>query len=351
MATQTAQLARLLREAGITVELVQVNGAYRPAWIGRLRGVRAVFRLIPYAIDLWRGAGRADLFHVMANSGWAWHLFAMPAVWIGRLRGIPVIVNYRGGGAEAFLEQRSAWVRPTMRRAFAVVVPSAFLERVFARFGVATEIVPNIVDISHFHPRLRRSARRHVIVTRNLEDIYDIPTALRAFEQIWRRYRDATMTVAGSGPRLADLQALCETLGIASVVRFTGRLENAAVAELYRDADLVLNPSTIDNMPISLLEAMASGVPIVSTNVGGIPDLLEDGRTAFLVPPCSPEAMAAAALRLFADTEVAEKLKQAGLQCAARYTWPQIAPHLLSIYARAIGVASLNLRYMSGTTP
>jgi len=349
MATQTQQLARLLADAGIAVEVVQVNPGYRPAWIARLRGLRAVFRLVPYALRLWRCAGRADLFHVMANSGWAWHLFAAPAVWIGRLRGIPVIVNYRGGEAEGFLERQSAWVQPTLRRAFAIIVPSAFLERIFRGSGVAAEVVPNIVDVSRFHPEPKRAPRRHIIVTRNLEDIYDIPTALRAFGEIRRAHGDASMTVAGSGPRLADLQELCKTLAIASDVRFTGRLDNEEVARLYRDADLVLNPSTIDNMPISLLEAMASGVPIVSTDAGGIPDLVEDGRTALLVPPRDPQAMAAAALRLLADSELAARMKQAGIQCAGRYTWPQVAPRLLGVYARALGVASLNLRYMSGT--
>jgi L-malate glycosyltransferase len=349
MATQTQQLARLLADGGIAVELVQVNAAYRPAWIERLRGVRAVFRLAPYLARLWRCAGRVDLFHVMANSGWAWHLFAMPAIWIGRLRGIPVIVNYRGGEAETFLGRQIHWVRPTLRRASAVIVPSAFLERVFTRFGIAVEIVPNIIDLSRFHPATGRAARHHIIVTRNLEDIYDIPTAIRALVEIRRTYPDATLTIAGSGPRLADLQALCEETGIASAVRFTGQLDNEETAELYRDADLVLNPSTVDNMPISLLEAMASGVPIVSTNAGGIPDLVEDGRTALLVPPRDPAAMAAAVSSIWSDAACTVALRQAGMQNVARYTWPQVAPRLLGVYARALGIASLN--HCATTTP
>ena len=106
--------------------------------------------------------------HVMGNSGWAWHLFAAPAVWIGRLRGIPVIVNYRGGEAEAFLKRQSAWVKPTLRQAAAIVVPSGFLEEVFARFDIATEVVPNIVDLSSFHPPSSVPAGHHIAVTRNL---------------------------------------------------------------------------------------------------------------------------------------------------------------------------------------
>ena len=96
MANQTRQLARLLEESGLSVELVQVNVPYHPRWVEHLRGIRAAFRLVPYLANLWRAAGRVDLFHIMANSGWAWHLFAAPAIWIAHLRGIPAIVNYRG---------------------------------------------------------------------------------------------------------------------------------------------------------------------------------------------------------------------------------------------------------------
>ena len=280
--------------------------------------------------------------HVMANSGWAWHLFAAPAVWIGRLRGIPVIVNYRGGEARAFLARQAAWVRPTLRRATALIVPSGFLQEVFGRIGIGAEIVPNIIDLAHFHPNPSRLPGHHAIVTRNLEDIYDIPTALRAFAQMRRTHPDAMLTVAGSGPTLSALQALARELGIAAAVRFTGRLDNERIADLYREADLLLNPSTVDNMPISLLEAWASGVAIVSTDVGGIPHMVEDGRTALLVPPREPAAMAAAALRILADRDLAAALRAAGHEAAERYAWPHVRPLLFGMYARAMGLPSLH---------
>lgn len=344
MANQTLQLAGLLEEAGIAVDLVQVNPPYRPDVVRHLRGVRAVFRFVPYASRLWRAARHTDLMHVMANSGWAWHLFAGPAVWIARAHGIPVVVNYRGGEAERFLARRAAWVRLTLRRVAAVVVPSTFLEEVFGRFGIKTEIVPNVIDLTRFHPAAGRSAGHHLIVTRNLEDVYDIPTALSAFAEIRRVYADARLTIAGSGPRLAALRALADELGISSAVRFTGRLDNAEIADLYRDADLVLNPSTVDNMPISLLEAMASGVPVVSTNVGGIPHLARDRGTMLLVPARTPRAMAEAALRVFGDQSLAATLRQAGVACAAAYAWPQVRPRLFAVYSKAVGMTTLRRR-------
>src|SRR5690606_3778917 len=140
---------------------VQVNAPYRPSWIARVRVLRAAFRLLPYLLRLWRCAGSVDLMHVMANSGWAWHLYAAPAVWLARLRGTPVVINYRGGSADTFLQAQARWVRPTLRRANFVAVPSGFLHAVFARYGVDTEIVPNIVDLARFSPTVRsRSAAR-----------------------------------------------------------------------------------------------------------------------------------------------------------------------------------------------
>jgi len=337
MANQTEQLARLLRQAGLGVEVSQVNPPYRPAWLSRVRGVRALGRLLPFLGRLWHLAGRAQLIHVMANSGWAWHLFAAPAVWIGRLRGVPVVVNYRGGEAEAFMTRQAAWVRPTLRSAAIVIVPSHFLQSVFARWNVATAIVPNIVDLSRFAPAAAVPGRLRLLVARNLEDIYDIPTAIAAFAIVHAHHPHARLTVAGSGPRLAQLEAMSRELGLGDTVTFTGRVENERMAELYRAADILLNASLVDNMPISLLEAMASGVPIVTTSVGGIPFLVEHGVTALLVPPGDPGAMAASALRLVEDEALRARLRAAALEAAAAYAWSNVMPVLLGVYEKALG--------------
>lgn len=341
MANQTRQLARLLAESGLSVELIQVNAPYCLGWVERLRGVRAAFRLVPYLAHLWRSAGRVDLFHIMANSGWAWHLFAAPAIWVAYLRRVPAIVNYRGGEAESFLRREGRWVRPSLLRARSVVVPSGFLESIFANWGLRTEIVPNIVDLDRFSPGPRRTGRAHIVVTRNLESIYDIPTALRAFAIIRGQYPEARVSIAGSGALRGELERLAASLHIAEAVRFTGILDNEQLPDLYRSADLMLNPATADNMPISILEAMASGVPIVSTNVGGVPFLVEDGSTALLVPPRSPEQMATAALRVLSEPLLAARLRAAGIETAKQYAWTQVRDQLFAAYARALRVPSL----------
>ncbi len=341
MANQTRQLAELLHGEGISVSVVQTNAAYQPRWVAGVPFIRALFRLIPYLFSLWDLSGRCNLLHVMANSGWSWHLFAAPAIWIAKLRNTPVIVNYRGGEAASFLANSAHSVGLSMRQASALIVPSGFLKTVFARFNMAATIVPNIVDIERFNnPLPHRASRRHLLVARNLEPIYDNETAIRAFLTVHRQHPDATLTIAGSGPLANSLRALAENLGLAGAVIFTGRLDREAMAEAYRNADIAINPSLVDNMPNSVLEALASGVPVISTNVGGVPYIVNDGQTALLVPPNTPDTMAEAILKLMDDSALSEQLINNGLAEVQKYTWRCVWPILSGIYQQISHTAS-----------
>lgn len=336
MAMQTAQLAKLLQGSGAHVEVVQTNSPYKPTFAGRVPVLRALVRLLPYVIKVWRAAGRNHVLHLMANSGWSWHLSAAPAIWIAHWRGTPVVVNYRGGGAAEFLQGSAGVVRTSMRRAARLIVPSAFLQQVFAQFGIPAEVVPNIIDLQLYQPVAAAASNKgsapHLIVTRNLEPIYDNQTALRVLAMVRRQLPDATLTIAGTGPELARLQALARELGVEECVSFAGRLGRTEMAALYRQATLMLNTSLTDNMPNSVLEALASGVPVVSTDVGGVPYLLTHEQTALLVKPQQPEQMAAAVLRLLQNAQLRDSLVANGLQDVQRYTWPCVAPVLLQAY-------------------
>jgi glycosyltransferase involved in cell wall biosynthesis len=230
-----------------------------------------------------------------------------------------------------------------MSRVAVLAVPSGFLQAVFGRFGMSATVLPNIIDLTRFSPRgARDPISAHVIVARNLEPLYDNTSAIRAFQQVQHVLPHARLTIAGSGPEAASLQALVTALGLDKYVTFTGRLDRDAMARLFRDADVMLNPSLADNMPNSVLEAMASGVPVVSTNVGGVPYLVEDGKTALLVPAADPPALASATLRLLQDEQLWASLQQAGLVQVQRYTWANVAPVLGSLYRQAQGQTKKN---------
>lgn len=337
MANQCEQLARLLRGDGVGVQLVRTNAPYWPRWAGRLPFLRAGFRLVPYLWSLWSAAGRAQVLHVLANSGWAWHLCAAPALWFGRLRGTPVIVNYRGGEADVFFARAPQHVLRSLRHAALRVTPSAFLQRVFASHGMDARIIPNIIDLSRFTavPVRDFGDSPHLLVARNLEPIYDVATAVRTFARVRLHFRGARLTVAGAGPELTRLRELVASLGLADAVDFVGRIDNAAMPALYSRADCVLNTSRVDNMPISVLEAFASGVVLVSTAAGGIPDMVADGVSGLLAPVGDDEALAAAVCRVLGDPALAARMRESGRATAAAYAWTHVGPLWTAAYRQA----------------
>ena len=339
MANQTRQLAELLEQEGATVEVVQVNAPYRPRWAGGLRGIRALFRLVPYLWRLWFTFGRANLVHVMANSGWSWHLFAAPAIWLASIRGVPVVVNYRGGEADRFLASNTKWVKKSMRKAAALILPSGYLLEVFARYGMSGQVIPNIVNVERFQPdpdRVPEMNAPHIIVARNLEAIYGNDLALKAFARIVALLPEARLSIAGSGPERDALRSLADELGIGNKVRFTGRLDRDQMAELYRQADVMLNPTRVDNMPNSVLEALASGLPVVCTRVGGVPFIVEHRETAMLVAPEDPGAIAVATLELLTRPDLRARIVGNGLIAARRYRWSAVRDRLARAYSDAV---------------
>lgn len=341
MANQCEQLMRLLRADGAQVEVVRTNAPYCPAIVGRVPILRALFRLVPYLWQLWRTTGRCQVLHVLANSGWAWHLIAAPALWIGRVRGTPVVVNYRGGLADEFLSRAPRHVRRSLSRAALRITPSVYLQRVFANHGLDAEVIPNIVDIDRFQACERRDFgdAPHIVVARNLEPIYGLATAIDALAQVRHDYPKARLTIAGTGPQRVELQARAAVLGLADAVNFPGSVPHSEMPALYATADVALNPSTVDNMPNSVLEAYASRLPLVSTDAGGVPDIVDDGCSGLLVPVGDAPAMAKALLRVLSDRNLARRLVLAGEQRVRQFAWPAVRTMWLHAYQRALAGA------------
>jgi len=338
MANQTKKLAEFLRSEKVTVDVIRTNPDYKPAFIGKLPVIRALFRLASYKITLIKRLKKTDVIHIMANSGWSWHLFAAPAIVIGRLYNKPVIVNYRGGYASDFFSKSWYWVHLTLNKAQAIVVPSVFLKEVFDEYDKSSVVIPNVLDKELFFQDnlLKANDNPHFIVTRNLEAIYDVATTVRAFALIVKEFPSATLSIAGTGPEKQALTALITSLQLSESVNFTGRLEPKEMAKLYQQADVMLNASMVDNTPNSIIEALACGTPVVSTDAGGIPKLVKDQHDALLVNIADHQKMAEAALDILKKTTLQQTLISNGLSTIEKFYWPNVWQKLKACYDESI---------------
>src|SRR5882672_3388355 len=197
---QAVQAARLVRawrdDPDIHAWLVPINPVPpRPFRFALdVKYLRTVATQLTYWPLLVKELRNADVVHVFSASYFSFLLAPLPAVLIAKLLGKPVVMNYRSGEAPDHLK-RSAIARATLRRVEQNAVPSRFLHEVFERFGISSEIIPNIVDVERFRFRPREPLRPRVLSTRNFETLYNLPCTLRAFRLVQDRYPDATLTL------------------------------------------------------------------------------------------------------------------------------------------------------------
>src|SRR5690606_9865679 len=131
---------------------------------------------------------------------------------------------------------------------------------VFKAFGLDAIAIPNDVDPRDFHYRVRRKLEPTILVPRALEANYNVACALRAFRIVQEQYPDARLTVLGTGPLRKQLEQTARDLKLRNAT-FAGRVQRDAIADCFDEHDILLNSSSVDNMPVSLLEAFAAGLP------------------------------------------------------------------------------------------
>jgi glycosyltransferase involved in cell wall biosynthesis len=297
-----------------------------------------------YVLYLWsairayrrlRGMGfRPDVIHA--------HVYGagVPAAVIGTRRGIPVVLTEHSSGfplrALSRVEVRKArYVYKHVARALPV---SHHLWAAIRSYGVDApfEVVPNAVDTSLFFPgdaerQEGRLARRLLFVGNLGPDQYKgLPTLLRALVHARERRRDLQLDVMGDGPARADCETSAAALGLAAQVSFHGSQPKPVIAQMMRAADLFVLPSRFETFGAAIAEALASGLPVVSTTVGGIPELVDE-RSGRLVPPDDPVALADA----LADAlESIDGFDRGAIAAAARdrYSLQVVGERLSEIY-------------------
>ena len=336
----TARISRRLdrREQHGNVEVIRCGLGTR--WDKHLYPVFAA----PTALRLIK---RVDIVHtVMVNAA---------AVLARGLRLVvrrPSVLTLQMGDDDAYVRRVLGWlypIYPRLHRGFdRVHAISRFLERRAIGFGVAPEsitVIPNGVDLAKFHPPDERGEERNLREVLGLRDApvvvslsrlsakNGMDTLVAAWAHVREGRRDAKLLILGDGEERQSLQAMIREHRLEDEVRLLGTVDPDEAPEYLRIADVFVRPSRSEGLGNAFLEAMACGVPIVATPVGGIVDFLEDGETGIACPPDEPDALAGAILRLLRDPELARRLSaQARKLVVERYGWDRIADEMDAVY-------------------
>jgi glycosyltransferase involved in cell wall biosynthesis len=334
-AVQADLLLRLWRDdPDIEMSFIAVDPALPRglAWAEAIPGLRTMLREPIYFLNLWRGFRDIDIAHIFSASYWSYLLAPAPAWLFARARGKKTLINYRSGEARDHLRRfRSG--RFVLSRADEIVAPSGYLVDVFREFGLNAGVVPNVVDLSQFQYRERNPLRPHLVCTRGFSAYYSVDVVVRAFAEVKKIYPGAKLDLVGGGPLEADVRRLAEELKL-SDVNFAGVASRQEIGQCYEQADIFINASWLDNMPVSIIEAFAAGTPVVSTAPESIPYLVEHERTGLLSPVGDEKALAANVLRLLSDPVLAARLAQHAYQESSKYTWEAVRGQWLNVYRR-----------------
>ncbi len=329
----TVQANRLLEKfsgsSEVELRLQPINPSFLPS-LQRVKYVRTLITWPKYVLDLLLNVRKFDVVHIFSASYLSFLLSPTPALIISRLFGKPTILNYRSGEAEDHLRRWRTAI-PTIRSFDKIVVPSDYLVDVFADFGIEATSVFNFVDSERFPFRRRKPLKPIFLSNRNFEAHYNVACTLRAFKLIQTQFPGSKLIVVGDGPERHNLEELARSLQISSV-EFRGAVRPEAMAAVYDEADIFLNSSSIDNMPNSIIEAFSAGLPVVSTNAGGIPYIVENGRLGLLVEKNDHEEIAANALRLLSDDALAQRLIAAARESVKQYTWEEVSGKWTDLY-------------------
>lgn len=289
-------------------------------------------RRLPRLADMMRTAWSArreyDVAQVDVFSGAAF-CWAESVCAVLRRAHKPYVLTLHGGNLPDFARRWPRRARRLLASAAVVTTPSRYLLEELRPHRDDLVLLPNAIELPRYSFRVREAPAPRLVWLRAFHPIYEPELAVAVLERLARAHPDARLAMAGAvtdeGAHARAL-ARAERAGVAERVRIVRGVAKRDVPAWLDAGDIFLNTATVDNTPVSVIEAMASGLCIVSTRVGGIPHLVRDGESALLVPAGDADAMAAAVSRLLREPGLAPSLSRAARREAERFGWEGVLP-------------------------
>lgn len=289
--------------------------------------VNRYIRLLDIAQLLLRNSKQFDVI-ILDVFGGRSIVIELVASTIARIARVPLIAILRGGNLPSFSKQYPGLIKRVLNNANIVVAPSKFLSSQMCHYYHSEiRIIPNILDPKNYPYRHRSTVDPVLFWMRSFHEIYNPQMALSVVSLLRNTYPNVRLLMAGTDNGLLnDCTALARQLNLDSNVHFLGFLDTVGKQKVASEADIFINTNRVDNMPVSLVEAAAFGIPIVATDVGGIPYLFTHEEDALLVPNEDVSMMAQQVQRLIETPSLVSKLSQNGRLLAERSFWPNVVP-------------------------
>lgn len=316
---QVALLKKHLQEEGHTTDIFNTKGN--------------IAKRIAYFHELHKVAQVYDVLHIHCCSYFGFYP-AILGVEVGRRLGKRIVCTYHGGGAEHFFSRFTWLVRHYLKRTDANIVLSGFLARVFNQCRLPYTVIPNMLEqktTASISDIQRTEVRPRFISVRTLEPIYNIECILRAFAIVRQHIPQATLDVLSDGSCRPRLEQYVAKNGIGGVT-FVGRVANNEIDTYLQRNDIFISMPHVDNQPMSVLEAWRNGLLVISSNVGGVPYMVEDGKTGILVESDNELQLAYKMSEAVEKPDKTLAIMKNGNAHLACYSWERIREQILKTY-------------------
>jgi glycosyltransferase involved in cell wall biosynthesis len=298
-----------------------------------------VARLIDMVSTIWSKRNEYEIAQVDVYSGNAF-FWAETACWTLQRAGKPYILTLHGGNLPVFANKWPRRVRRLLNSATAVTCPSPFLVEKLRTFRNDLLLLPNSLQVSSFPFVHRENPKPNLIWLRAFHGIYNPELAPKVMDSLRKIFPDVHLKMGGPVKEESSIQKMknvAKDLGVEDRIEISGPISRANIGSFLNQGDIFLNTTYFDNTPVSLMEAMACGLCIVSTNVGGLPYLLKDGHDALLVPPNDSQSMSAAVQRLLQEPGLASKISKNARDAAEKFDWSEILPRWEALFQTVSG--------------
>ena len=269
--------------------------------------------------------------HILVDLHTSFIRQVVPTIILGRFLGKQVVLSYYRNQAEIDLEQVFWWMGPFLHLCHRIVVSNDSTANLFLKYGINTVVIPPSIDSQLLEPREITSVQPKILVSRSLEKRNNMTCIIEAFGLVKQKYPRAEMTIAGDGPERPKLEEMVMHKRLTGIT-FNGPVQSGQLSRLYTEADLYINVSSIDGLPVSLLEALAVGLPVITTGVGGIPSVITDRKNGLFVNPDDPAQLAGTIIKLVESPNLVKSLSEQARLSISSQSIPGIKERWRSLY-------------------